>query len=100
MRSGQEYKNIPAIPRLSCQFTTFIILNVGCPQPTYIDSTALRCCAFNIQMEEKLFSNSVFSPVIIGCSVNFGTNGAKRYEVVFSLAIIWMDWYNWINSEK
>lgn len=51
-------------------------------------------------MEEKLFSNSVFSSVIIGYSANFGTNGAKRYEVVFSLAIIWMDGYNWINSEK
>lgn len=45
-------------------------------------------------MEKKLFSNSVFSPVIIGSSTGFGTNGDKHYEVVFSLAIVWMDGIN------
>ena len=48
-------------------------------------------------MEKKLFSNSVFSPVIIGSSTGFGTNGDKHYEVVFSLAIVWMDGDDWID---
>ena len=48
-------------------------------------------------MEKKLFSNSVFSPVIIGSPIGFGANGDKHYEVVFSLAIVWMDGDDWID---
>ena len=48
-------------------------------------------------MEKKLFSNSVFSSTIIGRSAGFGTNGDKHYEVVFSLAIVWMDGDDWID---
>ena len=47
-------------------------------------------------MEKKLFSNSVFSPVIIGSPIGFGANGDKHYEVVFSLAIVWMDGDDWL----
>ena len=51
-------------------------------------------------MEKKLFSNSVFSLVIIGISTGFGTNGDKHYEVVFSLAIVWMDGADWIDIRE